>query len=84
MLLLCLQLFFVLPYYQPAKDPISFECVLGESVSKLIELNLANNAFTKMPDCLSCLAPKLVKLNMSMNYVFLAFWWQAQNQCSRD
>jgi len=43
-LLLCLQLFFVLPYYQPAKDPISFECVLGECCSKIIELD---NSTTK-------------------------------------
>ena len=35
--------------------------------SKLIELNLANNKFTKIPQCLSCLAPKLAKLNMSSN-----------------
>lgn len=37
--------------------------------SKLIELNLSNNQFTKIPECLSCLAPKLVKLNLSTNRI---------------
>lgn len=35
--------------------------------SLLKELNLANNLFEKMPECLSCMAPKLVKLNLSFN-----------------
>lgn len=37
--------------------------------SKLIELNLSNNQFTKIPECLSCLAPKLIKLNVSGNRI---------------
>jgi hypothetical protein len=37
--------------------------------SKLIELNLSNNNFVKIPECLSCLAPKLVKLNLSSNRI---------------
>lgn len=37
--------------------------------SKLIEFNLANNQFTKIPECLSCLTPKLVKLNLSSNRI---------------
>jgi hypothetical protein len=41
----------------------------GKRESKLIELNLANNQFVKMPECLSCLAPKLVKLNLSSNRI---------------
>lgn len=36
---------------------------------KLIELNLSNNKFRKIPECLSCLAPKLVKLNLSYNQI---------------
>ena len=37
--------------------------------SKLVELNLANNSFAKIPECLSCLAPKLIKLNLSSNQI---------------
>jgi len=33
--------------------------------SKLVELNLSNNNFSKVPECLSCLTPKLVKLNLN-------------------
>ena len=33
------QLFQTIPYYQPKKEPIVFECVLSESVTKLIELS---------------------------------------------
>ena len=37
--------------------------------SKLVELNLSNNSFSKVPECLSCLTPKLVKLNLSSNKI---------------
>ena len=37
--------------------------------SKLVELNLSNNNFSKVPECLSCLTPKLVKLNLSSNKI---------------
>ena len=33
----------------------------------LLELNLSNNQFSQIPPCLSCLMPKLVKLNLSFN-----------------
>lgn len=32
------QLFFTLPYFIPSKEPILFECVLGENCTKMIEL----------------------------------------------
>ena len=38
MLLFCTILFFSLPHYHPAKEPIPFECILGDSCSKYIEL----------------------------------------------
>jgi hypothetical protein len=37
--------------------------------SKLVELNLSNNNFSKVPECLSCLTPKLVKLNLNSNKI---------------
>jgi len=38
LLLLSSHLFFVLPYYKASKEPIVFECVLGETTSKIIEI----------------------------------------------
>ena len=35
--------------------------------SNLRELNLSSNCFSKVPACLSCLTPHLVKLNLSAN-----------------
>jgi len=35
------QLFQTIPHYQPKKEPVVFECVLSETVSKQIELNNA-------------------------------------------
>lgn len=29
--------------YQPVKDPIIFECILGESITKIIELENNSN-----------------------------------------
>ena len=37
--------------------------------SNLTELNLSNNRFTKVPSSLSCLTPKLLKLNLSFNLI---------------
>lgn len=34
---------FTLPNYQPIKNPIEFECILGESISKVIELENPTN-----------------------------------------
>lgn len=45
------------------------QMLLQNRESKLIELNLSSNQFTKVPECLSCLAPKLVKLNLSCNRI---------------
>ncbi len=39
LLLFISQLFFTLPYYKAKADPIEFECILGDSITKLIELN---------------------------------------------
>jgi GTPase SAR1 family protein/Leucine-rich repeat (LRR) protein len=41
----------------------------SESVSKLFDLNLSNNKFTRVPASLSCLATKLAKLNLSNNSI---------------
>ena len=38
MFLFCMQVLFALPNYQPIKDRIKFECILGDTVSKIIEL----------------------------------------------
>lgn len=38
MVMLLVQLFFSLPHYIPQKDPIVFQCILGEEVIKSIEL----------------------------------------------
>lgn len=35
--------------------------------SALKELNLSHNRFVKIPECLSCLTPQLIKLNLSHN-----------------
>lgn len=32
-----------MPHYKPKNDIIYFECILGESVTKLIELNNSTN-----------------------------------------
>lgn len=37
--------------------------------SNLKELNLSHNKISKIPECLSCLAPKLIKLNLSYNHL---------------
>lgn len=39
----------------------------SEFESNLIDLNLSNNYFTQIPSFLACLAPKLLKLNLSSN-----------------
>lgn len=42
-----MQLLFALPNYQPIKEAIRFECILGDTVSKLIELeNNSNKTIT--------------------------------------
>jgi hypothetical protein len=43
--LFCMQLFFCLPFYQPIKEKIQFDCVLGEQTVQYIELenNLNKN-----------------------------------------
>jgi hypothetical protein len=47
MLLFCMHLLFTLPNYQPIKEPIKFECILGETLSKFIELeNNTNKTIT--------------------------------------
>ena len=38
MLMTLVQLFFSLPHYVPQKEPIMFQCILGEEVIKSIEL----------------------------------------------
>ena len=43
MLLFCLNLFFTLPHYIPIKDPIIFECILGDGCTKIIELENSTN-----------------------------------------
>lgn len=37
--------------------------------SKIYELNLSHNNFKKIPECLSCVVPKLSKLNLSYNLI---------------
>ncbi|CAF0874165.1 unnamed protein product, partial [Brachionus calyciflorus] len=37
--------------------------------SKLLDLNLSHNNLKKIPECLSCVAPKLSKLNLSHNLI---------------
>ena len=42
-LLFCLQMYLVLPYYQTMKDPICFDCVLGDCCTKVIEIENNTN-----------------------------------------
>ena len=37
--------------------------------SKIYDLNLSHNNFKKIPECLSCIVPKLSKLNLSHNLI---------------
>ena len=52
--------------YQPGRRAILCSSS-GLRECPLRELNLSNNLFERVPECLSCMAPRLVKLNLSCN-----------------
>jgi len=58
---------FKLKQHSYSTSPDETVCITGLRECPLKELNLANNLFERVPECLSCLAPRLVKLNLSFN-----------------
>jgi len=55
--------------FKPKQNSSDTQCHFEQQQRQcpLKELNLSNNLFEHMPECLSCMTPRLIKLNLSFN-----------------